>query len=733
METYNALHAIPIARNEKTGSSFSELDDSHLEANQIEYLDDDMDETDADKEDHFHRYQSTKEKHESFDFNEQQSSIWNRYHMRRFYQDRGSFWTSSRTTTAWKWILVVWVGLLIAFTGAFVAIFTETLFAWKLDGCYKLMEERNFAGAFFAWQFFSTFLVLCAGAFCWWEPMAAGSGIPEIKAFLNGVNLNHVVRGPVLIAKVLGMCFSCSSGLPLGKEGPMIHAGSIIGAVISQGWNFSFGFDTSWNRFHGLRNDFTKRDFVTCGAAAGISAAFRAPIGGILFTLEEGASFWSTSLTFRAFICAVITQLTISLLFAQQSTDSAGMFAFGQFDTLVDGRANFYVYELPLFFAIGAMGGILGAGFNHINKLVSIYRKKHLNPYKWKRIVELVLITFAMSFISYILPMCWQVCTPIPEDPTGHFTVQETQLLTELVQFQCEPGEYNQLASLYFTSGDLAMRQLFHFREFNGEGANSFTFGPLILFFIPYFLLAAVTSGCFAPAGLFVPTLLSGAAFGRFFGHIFNSLFPGRVADSGTYALIGAAAVLGGMARMTIAGCVICLEACGNIAYLLPLMVTFAAARYVGNAINEPLYDTQIFLKDMPFLEGSLHSLGLLNFQSISEVMAQNVVTLYEIDKISTILHVLQTTNHNGFPIVNREGRLRGLILRKTLCGMLKYKAYSVPTGAPASDGSDGIEVIPASTVNYDTLERTYPKFPEISDIKLSDTEMVKSILPEIY
>lgn len=717
MDTYNVLHKDPKEKD---------LDDSispkHDNYNTALEFDDDKDE----EEEELHRFHSKKEQHESFDFNEQQSGAWNRYHIRRFFQDRGTFWTSSRQTTAWKWVLVVLVGVLVALAGAFVAIFTETMVEWKLESCYKLMEERNFAGAFFAYQFLSTFLVLISGAFCWWEPMAAGSGIPEIKAYLNGVNLNHVVRLPVLFSKVVGMCFSVASGLPLGKEGPMIHAGSIIGAVFSQGWNFSLGFDTSWNRFHGLRNDFTKRDFVTCGAAAGISAAFRAPIGGILFTLEEGASFWSTSLTFRAFICAVITQLTISLIFHEESVDSANMFAFGQFDTLVDGRANYYVYELPVFFAIGAMGGVLGALFNHINKLVSIYRKQHLNAFKWKRMVELVAITFMMSFISYILPMCWQVCTPIPED-IEHLTKQEVGLLKRLVQFQCKEGEYNQLASLYFTSGDMGMRQLFHFREFNGEGANSFTVGPLILFFIPYFCLAAITSGSFVPAGLFVPTLLSGAAFGRFWGHIMNSLFPGHVADSGTYALVGAAAILGGMARMTIAGCVICLEACGNIAYLLPLMITFAAARYTGNAINEPMYDIQIFLKDMPYLEGSLHSLGLLNYQSVSEVMAKPVVNLYEIDRISTIVHVLKTTKHNGFPVVSRDGRLRGLILRKTLCCLLKYKAYSVPTNAPASDGSDGIEVIHASTVSYDTLERTYPVFPDIASIKLNDAEMVRS------
>ena len=93
---------------------------------------------------------------------------------------------------------------------------------------------------------------------------------------------------------------------------------------------------------------------------------------------------------------------------------------------------------------------------------------------------------------------------------------------------------------------------------------------------------------------------------------------------------------------MTIAGCIIVLEACGNITYLLPLMVTFAASRYVGNAINESMYDMQIHLKGMPFLEASLHSLGLLNFFPISQIMAQPVVVLYEVDKVGQIGYLIQ-------------------------------------------------------------------------------------------
>jgi H+/Cl- antiporter ClcA len=508
----------------------------------------------------------------------------------------------------------------------------------------------------------------------------------------------------------------------------MIHAGAIIGAIFSQGNRmFNFGFDASWTKFQDLRNDSTKRDFVTFGAAAGVAAAFKAPIGGILFTLEEGASFWSTDLTFKAFFCAMITQLVVSLMTSQQSfgrDDSEAMFAFGQFDNLDDGKTNYRVYELFIFIAMGAAGGVLGSLFNHINEQVSIFRIKHVNKFKWKRMAELLLITTLMAFIRFILSVCWVECTPLPVQ-SSDWTVQEVQMLGKLVPFQCGEGYYNQLSSLFLVSGDTAMRQLFHYREYNGTPYSTFDTGCLVLFVLPYFLVAAVTSGVMAPAGLFVPTLLSGAAFGRIIGHLLNCAFPGYVADSGTYALIGAAAILGGMARMTIAGTVICLEACGNMAYLLPLMLVFGASRYSGNAINEGMYDMQIHLKEIPFLEGSLHSLGLLNYHPISELMNTEVITLKEVDRVGRIYHLLKTTKHHGFPVVNEKGVLRGFVLRKALTTLLKLKAFSQPVPSADVDPNDLVQLAPAATVFYDTIERNYPEYPSIDEAKITKSEMV--------
>lgn len=507
----------------------------------------------------------------------------------------------------------------------------------------------------------------------------------------------------------------------------MIHAGAVAGAAMSQGKSAAFGFDTSWTKFQDLRNDRSKRDFVTFGSAAGVAAAFSAPIGGVLFTLEEGASYWSTNLTFRAFFCAMITQLTLNLMYSgfQLGRDHAdGLFAFGLF-TDFSGYATF---ELFLFILMGAGGGVMGAFFNEMNRRAAGVRGDYIGASPWKRALELLCVTLLMTTITFVVPLMWDTCTSIPTD-TADWDDQEVDLLDKLVQYGCSDSQYNQVASLYFVPADVALQQLFHFKESGGTTYTTFDTGALLLFFIPYFFMAMIMSGMMVPAGLFVPMLLSGASYGRIVGHILNTAFPGYVTDSGTYALVGAAALLGGMSRMTMAGTIIMLEASGNSEFLLPLMLTFAAARYSGNAINQPIYDMFIHLKHLPFLESSLKTLGLLNYHPVVEIMAQPVVTLAEINKVGDVHRILSTMSHNGFPVIGKTGHLRGMILRKHLCTLMKLKAFSAPLPPGPGQPAGSLQLAPAATVFHDTLERTYPNYPRIEEIALTPAEMVSILL----
>lgn len=119
-----------------------------------------------------------------------------------------------------------------------------------------------------------TFATICAWLVKVYAPMAAGSGIPEVKTILGGFVITKFLGGWTLLLKGTGLILSVASGLNLGKEGPLVHVACCIGNVMCR----------LFDKFH--YNEVKKREALSAASAAGVAVAFGAPIGGVLFSLE---------------------------------------------------------------------------------------------------------------------------------------------------------------------------------------------------------------------------------------------------------------------------------------------------------------------------------------------------------------------------------------------------------------------------------------------------------------
>jgi H+/Cl- antiporter ClcA len=189
--------------------------------------------------------------------------------------------------------------------------------------------------------------------------------------YLNGVNIPGFFALRTLFVKVIGLGLAVSSGLCIGKEGPLAHVGAILGHCAAY---------LPIPCMEYFRNDADKRELAAAGAAAGVAAAFGSPIGGSLFAYEisRPSTFWSFGLTWKIFFCCSISTFVLNILSSiRLGKDvlimNAGLIKFGQYD-----ENPYRLHDFPFFILIGVMGGLLGAAFVTLNQFVMSIRKRYL-------------------------------------------------------------------------------------------------------------------------------------------------------------------------------------------------------------------------------------------------------------------------------------------------------------------------------------------------------------------
>ncbi|KAK7464020.1 hypothetical protein BaRGS_00037984 [Batillaria attramentaria] len=473
-------------------------------------------------------------------------------------------------------------------------------------------------------------------------PYACGSGIPEIKTILSGFIIRGYLGKWTLLIK------------SVGKEGPFVHVACCCGNI------FSYLFPK-----YG-RNEAKKREILSAASAAGVSVAFGAPIGGVLFSLEEVSYYFPLKTLWRSFFCALIAAFILRSI-NPFGNDHLVMF-------YIDYNEQWALQELIPFILLGAFGGVFGKLFIKFNIMWCRYRKtSSLGNYP---ILEVLVVTLITAVLSY---------------PNSYTRMNSSELIRLLVS-RCGPeDEKLELCALA------------------GDGVHS-ALWKLFLALIFKSIITIFTFGIKIPAGLFIPSMAVGAIIGRILGIGIeqmvqsnpNNAFFSNMCDQdschitpGLYAMVGAAAALGGVTRMTVSLVVIMFELTGGLEYIVPMMAAAMTSKWVGDALG-PSYDAHIALNGYPYLDSKEEFTHTTIAADVMRprrndpplcVITQDSMTVEEVEQI------LQQTHHNGFPVVvSRESQyLVGFVLRpnarKTSEGIVSnsivYFSSHVPANSP--------------------------------------------------
>ncbi|KAM3071198.1 hypothetical protein ACMFMF_007672 [Clarireedia jacksonii] len=460
--------------------------------------------------------------------------------------------------------------------------------------------------------------------------MAAGSGIPEIKTILSGFVIPHFLDFKVLLVKAIGSTFAVATGMCLGKEGPFVHISTCAGYLVA-------------SLFPKYRENGRKmREMLSVACSAGLSVAFGAPIGGVLFSYEEISTYFPRKVLWRAFLCSLFAAIVLKAL---NPTGTGKLVLF---------ETNYGLDYDPIHYAVfvllGVAGGVFGGVFCKANFLWS-KRFRKCKIIKNHPVFELTLVVLVTTLLQYPNP------------------------LTR------EPGDViikNLLVNCRRPQGSWVCTQE------ASEGTRYHYYGWLFYGTCVKLILTIITFGCKVPSGIIIPALDAGALFGRLLAQFVPSATTATIAP-GLFAMVGAAAFLAGVSRMTVSLAVIMFELTGEVYYIPAFMLAIVVAKWVADTLSrESVYDLAQTVLGHPFLDAE-HALSIVrNAGVLAEELIPPLQTMSEItvtipiepaerkipkQVLATKLTQLQHRGlmDAGLVLVNQHGMLHGYLAQSEL------------------------------------------------------------------
>lgn len=477
---------------------------------------------------------------------------------------------------------------------------------------------------------------------------AKHSGIPEIKTVLGGFVIQQFFGTWTLVTKSFGLILAVASGMWLGKEGPLVHVACCCANL----------FVKLFPNING--NEARKREVLSAAAASGISVAFGSPIGGVLFSLEQLSYYFPDKTMWQSFVCA----MTAAVVLQAFDPFRSGKLVMYQ----VQYSIGWHRFELMPYAFLGIFGGIYGGLFIKANMAVAQWKKA--NTWLPGPIAQVLVVAFLTALINY---------------PNFYMKLQATELVSNL-----------------FAECSKVLDDPFGLCKTGAASASTIVL--LIFAAVVGFFLAAITFGLQIPAGIILPSMAIGALTGRAVGivmeiwvsnhpnfFLFSSCEPDvPCITPGTYAIVGAAAALAGVTRMTVSIVVIMFELTGALTYVLPIMIAVMISKWVGDAFSRRgIYESWIHFNEYPFLDNSeemvIPDIPVSQIMTRIEDLVVLTATGHTIASLSTILEMHP---YRGFPVISdpRDAILLGYISRAELTYNLRASTQPPRSLAPETE-----------------------------------------------
>ena len=443
---------------------------------------------------------------------------------------------------------------------------------------------------------------------------------PVVGIFLTGLFIRYVVRDDIshgvtkilyaisrrqsrikrhnMWSSIVASGITIGFGGSVGAEAPIVLTGSAIGSNLGS----TFRMDHK-----------TLMLLVGCGAAGAIAGIFKAPIAGLVFTLEV----LMIDLTMASLLPLLITSVTAATL-SYVLTGTQAMFSFHQ-------DAPFILERIPYAIALGVICGLVSWYFTRSMNWVENIFRRYSNPY-----VKFLIGASMLSVLIFLFP---------PLYGEGYDTIKLLLNGTSSADWDTVMNR-----SLFYGYGDLLV--------------------PYLLLIILFKVFASsATNGGGGCGGIFAPSLFLGCIAGFVFSYVCNTFHIGDVfIPEKNFALMGMAGLMSGVMHAPLTGMFLIAELTGGYGLFLPLMIVSVSA-YLTIVVFEPHSIYSMRLAKKGELITHHKDKAVLTMMNISSVIEHDFQTVRPDMDLGAMVKVISQSTRKMFPVVDPGDELIGVVV----------------------------------------------------------------------